>query len=284
MKKIIKELLTAVLLLISIIPAAAKDGIYGSAGSKIIYSKDENISQNYYKPFAVIGWQGNIVDISASYYRWISYSVTDVLLNSREIDINQPGAEFTIFAGDIFSISGGYSYMSGESSYTAHRITGEVVLDFESMDITVDSTYKTTDYDFNGITKNNAITAGGEVSFDITDNFSWDIGYQHEYTDYKTYGYTYSKDSGRIGILASPMKNLFFLSGVTCGSDTNDVITAAFDAGLTIKLFEHLKLSAAYMLTADFINSTSSSKKGGSNTSVDNQVSHTGNISVSLYF
>ncbi len=284
MKRIIKKLLTAALVLISTIPAAAKDGIYGSAGSKFIYSKDESISQTYYKPFTVIGWQGNIFDISVSYYRWISYSITDALLNSNEININQPGADLTIYAGDIFSISGGYSYMSGESSYAAHKATGEIMLDFETIDITADSSIKNTEYDFNGIIKNTSITAGGEISFDINDNFSWDIGYQREFTDYKTYGYTYSKNSGRIGIIAAPDKNLFFMSGVTGGSDSDDIITAAFDAGLTVKIFEHLKLSAAYMLTADFISSTTSSKKGSSTTSTDTQISHTGNISVSLYF
>lgn len=280
------------LLFISVLPAAAQDGVYGSAGSRVIFSEDEEVSQHYYKPFAKLGWSGDLIDISASYYRWISYSITDALYNTKEININQPGADITVFAGDIFSISGGYSYMGGSSSYIAHRYTGEILLDFERIDISADSSLKKVEYDFNGTIKNSYVTAGGEMSFDITESFSWDIGYLHEYTDYKTYGYTYVKNSGRIGLVAAPVANLYLLGGLTGGRDSDSVNTAAFDAGFTLKLFEHLKLSASYMFTADFISSGSTSTSGGrrgssttsSATSTDTEISHTGNISVSLYF
>lgn len=292
MRGIIKIIIAAGLTAASIITAAAENGVNGSSGFKMIYSEDEDVSQKYYKPFAVIGWSGEAFDISASYYRWISYSISDELFNTREIGINQPGADITIFAGNVLSISGGYSYLNGNSSYTAHKVTGEIVLDFEGIDISADSSMKNTEYDFNGTIKNSAFTAGGEISFDITDSFSWDIGYQHEYTDYKTYGYIYTKNSGRIGILGAPAENFFCIGGITGSSDSDGVRSAAFDAGITLKLFRHLKLSGAYMFTAEFINldelSSSSGRRKSSTTSVssstETRILHTGNIAVSLYF
>ena len=288
MNRKIKCSLAALLVLISVLPSAAKEGIYGSAGISLIKSKDDNIDQQYYKPFAVTGWAGTFIDISASYYRWESYSVTDELFNTREISINQPGADITVYAGDILSISGGYSYFKGESSYTAHKMSGEIVLDFDGMEISVDSSVKNIVYDFSGTIKKSAIAAGGEISFDITDTISWDLGYLHEYTDYKTYRYTYTKNSVRIGIVAMPERNLFFLCGITGGSDSDDVNFTAFDAGLSLKLFEHLKLMGAYMLTADFISSdtTVTGKKGSTTTrtSTETEINHTGYISASVYF
>lgn len=292
MKTIVKHIIMAVLLLIFTIPAAARDGVYGSAGLKLIVSDDENISQQYTKSFAIIGWRNEMFDVSASYNRWMSYSITDELLNSKEIDINQTGGDFTIYAGDIFSLSGGYSYLNGSSSYIAHRAAGDIIFDFDGIDISLDSSVKDTEYDFNGMIKNTSIITGGEISFDITENYFLDLGYIYEYTDYETYGYVYTKNSGRIGILAIPASSFFFLTGVSAGSDSDSINSAGFDAGFTLKIFSHLKISASYMLTADFITSDSLTTSSGrrrtttttSNTSTYTEISQTGNISVSLYF
>ena len=289
MKYVIRLTITVMLLLISSASSYAADGIYGSAGLRTIYSEDEDVSQSYYKAFTSIGWQSDVIDLSASYNRWIRYSISDELYNSREISIDQPGADLTIYAGDLFSFSGGYSYLSGDSSYSAHKVSGEAVLYLEEIDISIDSTLKNTEYNFNGIIKNSSITAGGDISFNITDSFSWDLGYLYEYTDYITYGYIYTKNSIRAGILTVPVKNLFLMFGAAGGSDSDKVLTASFDAGLTLKLFEHVKLSAAYMFTADFISSDSLSTSGGkrsssSSSTTDTEISHTGNIAVSLYF
>lgn len=292
MKKIVKHIVMTVLLVILTIPAAAKDGVYGSAGLKLIFSDDENISQHYTKSSAIIGWQNEMFNVSASYNRWMSYSITDELLNSKEIDINQPCADFTIHAGNIISISGGYSYMNGTSSYISHKAAGDILFDFNGIDISFDSSIKDTEYNFNGKIKNTSIITGGEISFDITENFSWDLGGLYEYTDYETYGYVYTRKSARAGILAIPVNNFFFLSGVSGGSDSDNINSAGFDAALTIRLFKHLKLSAAYMLTAEFITTESDTTASGrrkstaasSASSTYTDISHTGNFSVSLYF
>jgi len=289
LKNAIRLTMTAMMLLISSAASYAADGIYGSTGLRAIYSEDEDVSQSYYKAFTSIGWQSDVIDLSASYNRWINYSISDELYNSREISIDQPGAELTVYAGDLFSFSGGYSYMSGDSSYSAHKFSGDIVLYLDSIDISVDSSFKNTEYNFNGKIENSAFTAGGDISFNITDSFSWDLGYLYEYTDYITYGYTYPKNSIRAGIVTVPVSNLFLMFGASGGSDSDKVSSASFDAGLTLKLFEHVKLSAAYMFTADFISSESLSSSGGrrsssSSSSTDTEISHTGNVAVSLYF
>jgi len=292
MKNIVVCLTGMLLLFMIVSPVSAKDGVQGSAGFKMIFSEDEDVSQHYYKPFVKFGWSGEYIDISASYNRWISYTITDALYNEREIDINQPGADLSVYAGDIFSISGGYSYMTGSSSYTAHKYTGDIMLDFESFDISADASLKNAEYEFNGTIKNSYVTAGGEISFNTAERLSWDISYLYEYTDYKTYGYTYTKNSGRLGIVAVPLDILYFIGGVAGGKDSDDIKSAALDAGFTLKLYSHVKISAAYMLTAEFITSDSTSvrsgRRGTSTTSTSTKTeldySHTGNIGASLYF
>ena len=288
MKTGIIHLITAVLVVIPALSSAAKDGIYGSAGLSLVKSKDDNISQQYYRPFAVIGWSDYAVDVSASYSRWISYTITDAVYDTREIDISQPGAGVTVYAGDMLSLSGGYSYFSGESSYTAHKITGELSLDFEKVEISLESSRKATEYDFNGTVKITGFSTGGEISIDVTDTVSCDLGYRHDSTDYETYGYTYTKNSVRLGMVSMPEKNLFFLCGISGGNDSDNIPFAALDAGLTVKLFDHLKLSAAYMLTAEFISGESVRRgKMGSSSTVTTTTTDffsTGYISASLYF
>lgn len=282
------NIITAVFISLLITNADAADGIYGSAGVRSIYSEDEQSVQQYYKPFASIGWQNDAVDINASYNRWISYTITDELYNSSEIDLNQAIINITYYAGDMFSFSGGYSLYAGESSYSAYKVNGEATLYLDDMDICLDGSIKNTDYDFNGSISNSAITGGSEISFDITDNFSWDLGYQYEYTDYKTYGYTYARNSLRAGVAASPLSNIFLLGGITTARDSDDIISAALDAGLTLKLYDHIKVSAAYMLTAEYSSSGSITKSGGgggtSSTTASVEISHTGSIAISLYF
>lgn len=289
MKATIRHTMTAILIFISSAWTYAADGIYGSAGLRLIYSEDENVSQDYYKAFTSMGWQNDMIDLSASYNRLISYTISDELYNNMEININQPGVELTIYAGDLFSLSGGYSYLSGDASYSAHKFSGDIVLYLDIIDISIDSSVKNTEYDFNGTIENSAVTAGAEISFDITDNLSWDLGYLYEYTDYITYGYTYTKNSIRAGIVTVPVSNLFLIFGASGGRDSDKISSASFDAGLTLKLLKHVKLSAAYMFTADFINSESLSSSGGkrgssSSSSTNTEISHTGNVAVSLYF
>ncbi|PKL18736.1 MAG: hypothetical protein CVV49_04775 [Spirochaetae bacterium HGW-Spirochaetae-5] len=81
LKLTIKYTITAILILISSAWTYAEEGIYGSAGLRAIYSEDEDVSQNYYKAFTSMGWQNDLIDLSASYNRWISYSISDELYN-----------------------------------------------------------------------------------------------------------------------------------------------------------------------------------------------------------
>lgn len=285
---------TAVLLLLLSIPLQqlkAKEGFNAEAGLKIIYAKDENILQNYYKPFAVTGWSADYYDVYVSYNRWLSYAVTDELLNTMEINIHQPGIEATLYTGDIVSIDAGYSYFSGDSSYKANRFDGGILIDLEKTDISADFSYKDTTYDFPGEIHNISSSAGAELSFDINSKASWDISYEFSRTDYSTFGYVYRKHTLRTGIVYISSVNLFFMGGLSGSADSADVVSAMFDAGITFRVLDHVKVSGIYMFTADFKETESVVSGGGSgggtsstSSTIESDVSHTGSISVSLYY
>lgn len=263
----------------------AKEGFNATGGIRLIYAEDENVLQNYYKPFAGIGWSDDFFDVNASYYRWISYSVTDELLNTKEIGIHQPGLELSICPGDMISLDLGYSYFTGDSLYTAHRIEGGLLLDLERTDLSFDYSYKVSEYDFGINIETSSHNAAAELSFNITDSLSWDIAYDYERIDYTTYGYLYNKHTVRGGLLYIISQDCFILGGISAGVDNNDVVSAMADAGFTLKLYDHLKLGAIYMFTAEFSEKTVSGGggPGSSTTSIVADASHTGSISVSLY-
>lgn len=275
------------MLLLRVSSLYAEDGLNASAGMKFIYAKDENVLQEYYKPFAVIGWSDEFFDINASYYRWMSYSVTDELLNTKEVDINQPELEVSVYPLDLLSIDLGYSFYSGDSSYRAQRIAAGLMLDFETTSLSLDYSYKPTEYEFGVIIKNLSQNAAVELSMDITDSLSWDLGYDYEWTDYKTYGYTYGKHTARTGLLYIISLDCFLMGGLSGSADSSDVVSATLDAGITIKLFDHIKIGAIYVFTAEFSEITTSGSSGGggstTSSSIDTSITHTGSLSVSLY-
>jgi hypothetical protein len=262
----------------------AKEGLNAGGGIKLVYADDENVLQKYIKPFAFIGWSDDLFDVNASYYRWISYSITDELYNTSEIDIHQPGLNLTLYPGDTASFDLGYSYFTGDSSYTAHRLEGGVMFDFEKSDVSFDYSWKATRYNFIITIENTTQNAAAELSFDINDSLSWDIAYDYDRTDYETYGYVYDKHTVRGGLLYIMSKDCFILGGLSGSVDSSDVISAMADAGFTIKFYDHVKLGAIYMFTAEFVeNTVSGGGPGSSSTSIDASIIHTGSISFSLF-
>ncbi|HQO39822.1 MAG TPA: hypothetical protein PK986_05070 [Spirochaetota bacterium] len=262
----------------------AKDGLNAGGGFKFIYAEDENVLQKYFKPFAYAGWADDFFDVNASYYRWISYSITDELLDTREIDIHQPGLGLSFYPGDVTSVDIGYSYFTGDSSYRAHRFEAGLMLDLEKSDISFDYSFKKNMYDFVINIENIIQNAAAELSFDINDSISWDLAYDYDRTDYKTFGYIYDKHTVRTGLLYIKSKNCFILGGISGSADSSNVASFMADAGFTLKLYDHVKLAAIYMLTLEFVKNTVSGGGPGSSTSaIDTSVINTGSISISLY-
>lgn len=287
MECFMKRILIAALMLTAFLSTSllyAKEGLNATGGIKIIYAEDENVLQKYFKPFAVAGWSGDLFDVNASYYRWISYTVTDELLNTREIDIHQPGIEVSLYPGDITSLDLGYSYFTGDSSYTAHRLEAGLMFDLEKSDISFDYSMKSCRYDFGATIENISQNAAAELSFDISESLSWDLAYDYERTGYTSYGYIYNKHTVRGGLLYIMSQDCFILGGISGSVDSNDVAGAMADAGLTLKLYDHVKLAAIYMLTMEFVeNTVSGGGPGSSASSIDTSVVHTGSISISLF-
>jgi len=273
-------------LLILFIPAArlgAKEGLNADAGFRIIYAEDENVLQNYYRVFAGAGWSSEYYNVKVSYDRWISYAVTDELLNTLEINIHQPELSVTLYPSDELSIDAAYSCFSGDSSYAAHRVDGGVFVDMEDYDFAADLSYKDTRYDFPAEINNSSLAAGVELSFDINDRASWDFSYEYTRTDYSTFGNIYAKHTLRTGFVYISSINLFFMGGLSGGADSSDVFSLMADAGITVKLYDHVRLSGIYMFTADFYETSTGGGGPSSGSTISSDISHTGSVSVSLY-
>jgi hypothetical protein len=276
----------------ALLPGYSKEGFYGSTGGKVIFSRDENVSQRYYKPFVSIGWAEGVIDLSMSYYRLISYAITDYNFNEKEVNINQPEFFLSLDLGEIATISGTYSYLSGDSSYSANKYGGDISFDFDSFTLLASATFQNTNYSFNGDVKNSYRSLYGELSHDFTDSFSCDVSYLYEKTDYKSFGYEYSKQTARVGLVAVPRDNLYFIGGISGEVDSDKIKSSSIDVGFIFKLFEHIKITASYMLTADFVSSSSDTstyggKRGGGSTgssTTEINYFHTGSIGLSLYF
>lgn len=276
----------------ALLPIYSKEGFYGSTGGKVVFSRDENVSQRYYKPFVTLGWAGGIIDLSMSYYRLISYSITDYNFNEKEVDINQPELSLSLELGDTVTLSGAYSYLSGDSSYSANKYDGDISLDFESFTFLASTAFQNTNYSFNGDVENSYRSFYGELSHDFTEFFSCDVSYLYENTDYKSFGYEYSKQTARAGVVALPGDNLYLIGGISGGVDSDKIKSLSVDVGFILKLFEHIKITASYMLTADFVSvssdtSTYGGRRGGGSTSsstTEINYFHTGSIGLSLYF
>ena len=158
------------------------------------------------------------------------------------------------------------------------------MFDLEKSDISFDYSFKNSMYDFVVTIENTTHNAGAELSFDISDSLSWDMAYNYDRTDYKTFGYIYDKHTVRGGLLYIMSKDCFILGGISGSMDSSEVAGVMADAGITLKMYDHVKASAIYMFTAEFLERTvSGGGPGSSTTSIETDLSHTGSVSISLY-
>jgi len=147
-------------------------------------------------------------------------------------------------------------------------------------------------------------TATLSPEFEITDVFSVDAAYDVTYSDYESYGYSVIQHSVRLGCTEIYSKNLFLIGGLSAGYDSNSLFSAGADAAVVWKLFDHIKLNAAYAINADIISSSTDTAgtaqknilltagPGGgsqaasedSNFSINAEYSHSFIIGASLYF
>lgn len=264
----------------------ARDGLNGSIGIKTIYAKDEQIQQNYFKPFAAIGWSGSSFEIKGTYYRWFSYTITNELLNTREININQPVLSLSVYPLELIDLDFSVSYYTGDFSFKAYRLFGGLTINLEKTELAFDYSYKADEYDFGGAIEKINQNISTELSVNFTGSASWDISYSYENIDYTTYGYIYNKHSARTGFVYLVSRNFFILGGIAGSVDSYDIASAIADAGFTVKIYDHIKLGAMYIFTEEFYKTTSTGSGPGSNSSssISTQSVHSGSFFVTLYF
>ena len=288
------------------VPAAAKTLYSGAAGIKTVGSSDSLDNRYYIKPFASLTMEYSAIEITADYHLWYGYTVTDSLFNEEKIKIHEGGGKIGVTPSDIFTISGSYHYLTGDSSYTAHKFGGEAELAFEDFSLVAEYDGKKYDYTFNDNVKAFIHTVSFGPEFDLSEKLSLDVTYDLTYSDFTSYDYAVTSHSLRTGLTALFSKSLIARGGVTAGYDSNNMFSGGLDAAVIWKLWNHVRLSASYALNANILTSSttvsgmkrsaalfagggsgggsgsSSTSDGVSSTEID--YSHSVIVSASLYF
>lgn len=299
-----KRTLAAIFVMLFIIPAAAEVGFSGAAGLKTIGSSDSLNDRYYFKPYASATMALSAVEITADYHMWYGYTVTDSLFNEKKINIHEGGGTVEAYPSEMFTISGSYHYLTGGSSYSAHKFGGEAELAFEDFSLIAGYDGKKYKYTFNDDVDAFIHTVSIGPEFDITETASIDVTYDLTYSDYSSYGYSVTSHSIRTGLTALFSNSLCAMGGLTVGYDSNDMFSGGLDAAVILKLWDHVKLSASYALNANLLTSGtnvsgmktssaffaggnggsggSSTSDGVSSTEVD--YSHSVIVAASLYF
>ena len=298
-----KTTFTLILLAFMCVQAIAESSYSGAAGVKTIGSSDSLNTRYYLKPFASLTMGYSAIAITADYNFWYGYTITDSLFNEKKINIQDGGGTIVAAPSDMFSVSGSYHYLMGESSYTAHRFGGEAELSFDNFSISAGYDGKKYEYTYNDKVEAFIHTVSIGPDFDLSDSLSLDVTYDLIYSDFTSYGYSITSHSLRTGLTGLISKSFIMMGGITAGYDSNDMFSGGLDAAVIWKLWDHVRLSASYALTAKILTSStttsgmkgsatllaggggsggSSTSDGVSSTEVD--YSHSVIVSASLYF
>lgn len=238
------------------IPAAAETNYSGAAGVKTIGSSDSLDTRYYLKPFASLTMEYSAVEITADYHLWYGYTLTDSLFNEEKANIHEGGGTLAVSPSDSICISGSYHYLTGDSSYTAHKFGGEAEFSFEDISFTGGYDGKKYEYTFNENVKAFIHTVSFGPGFDLSDRLSLDVLYDLTYSDFTSYGYSITSHSLRTGLTAIYSKNLVAMGGVTVGYDSNDMYSGGLDAAIIWKTFDHVRISVSYTLNANLLTSS----------------------------
>lgn len=239
-------------------------------GIKGYYSSGVSSSNFYYKPFADAIFYLPVVEIKPGFARYQHYQLTDGIGNYYYAGINQPGCSFSIDATDDLNIDAGYKYSFGDYDYSGHDYFADVSYDFEVITVSAGFEGTKNKYKVNSIeidTNGYVLSAG--IEYSISDSLSIDGGYDYSTIYFKNLDYSYTTNIFRLGILPQISKGLFIMCGISGGFDNADYIITGADVGISLKLFNMVKLSISYMgnyyiAPSSDTSTTTSSKKSGS--------------------
>lgn len=94
---------------------------------------------------------------------------------------------------------------------------------------------------------------------------SLDIAYDRSTIEFSNLTYEYNKNTVRAGIFIEVNERLYFIGGLSGGSDSAEYIILGADAGITVVLFSHVRLSGMYFFEqylAPSATTMESAKKG----------------------
>lgn len=236
------------------------------AGAKGYYSSGVSESNFYYKPFSDLGLRFSMFEIHGAYARFMEYQITDGNGNFTNVDINQTFMSVRFSPLNLFDITGKYAYSFGEMKLEGHEYSGEVQLNLDKFSFSTMYEGKINSYVLNTRIKtfSHAVSLG--VEYEFSKALSLDLVYEYSSIEFADLGYVYQKNTVRFGAVPEITESIFLMGGLSAGRDSDNYTILEADAGIRMKFFGMVKLTALYgigcYLAPDFF-STFSDGSGG---------------------
>jgi hypothetical protein len=221
----------------------------------------------YGRYFIQAGYSGSFVELALNGTFYQHYQLTDGAGTYEYINFTQGTGELRLFPFEVLELAGAFRYSDGGLSYKAAEYSFEAELSPDPIGITGGYSRKSEEYAFNGVSyKNEYATITIEFRYEFTDFSGADAEYTRSSTRFENVDIEYVKNTGRLGGHSRMFNSLLFLAGASCGTDSADYMIYGADAGFTLKLFDHIKLTAVAAYTYYQAPAASSSTGGGHGT------------------
>jgi len=266
-----------------------------AAGVKTTVSSGMTDSYIYYQPFLSAKIYLDRFTFSPIAARIQDYQLTDGNGNYEYVNINKAGTSLSYEINDTFEVSGGYYYNSGDASYILHDIYGELYYDTDDYGISGAYTIRNSGYNVNTMDISESLKIINiDYSYYPDDKSSLDLSYEYKSTDISNSSSLFTVSTIRGGYSTLVSDSGSFLAGLNIGRDSADYTILGVDAGISVKMFENLKLSVFYLgsySAPDLLVTKKSGTKGGGGSpfmdpskSGDAVISHTVSAGAEIYF
>jgi hypothetical protein len=264
--------------------ASAQENKY-AAGIKVHSSSGMTDSYIYYQPYISAKIYLDQFTLSPIAARLQDYQLTDGNGNYEYVNINKAGTSLAYDFNDNIELSGGYYYNSGGSSYFLHDLFGEIFYDTEKYGLTGGYTRRNSGYTVNlADIKETASIINFEYSYYPDDRSSLDLSYEYKYTAVTGTSDYFTVDTIRGGYSTLLSDTSSILAGINIGKDSADNTILGIDAGVAVKMFDHLKITVFYLgsySSPDLFAVKQNDVKGGGKTSPFMDPSKTGEAVIS---
>lgn len=230
------------------------------AGCKVNYTTGSTDGNMSYKPYGKYHYYYDTFYLVAGFVYAIDYQITDSAGNYFQANYYNPELSFTIFPIEMFDLTLGYNYSSGEYSLRAHDFDGSLCWNIDSaFSLTLGGNLKYMGYTINSIEINSRkLSVNTELSWDVISSVSLSAQYDYIRQDYDTTGTSYTVNSVNVGLYSRMMDNVSLSTGFGAGYDSGDYFILSGNIGINSKPIEFIKLFAYYNMEYNLMNSSES--------------------------